>query len=53
MKSDNKLLHHIEHLRNKMTSIALDKGLSSAESLAISQELDRLLNKYDEEKAKK
>lgn len=41
------LLAKIETLRNKMIVIASDKGLTSKESITISQELDRLLNLYD------
>ncbi|WP_188454565.1 aspartyl-phosphate phosphatase Spo0E family protein [Virgibacillus oceani] len=47
MCATEKLLERIEFLRNKMTEIALDKGFTSAESINISQELDRLLNLYN------
>ncbi|MFG6119185.1 Spo0E family sporulation regulatory protein-aspartic acid phosphatase [Thalassobacillus sp. B23F22_16] len=42
------LLERIERLRNKMTRVALVKGFSSPESVRISQELDELLNIYDD-----
>ncbi|WP_181349015.1 aspartyl-phosphate phosphatase Spo0E family protein [Thalassobacillus sp. CUG 92003] len=41
------LLIKIEHLRNRMTEVALIEGFTSPESLRISQELDDLLNRYD------
>lgn len=41
------LLMQIELLRNKMTEIACDKGFTSEESIIVSQELDRLLNIYN------
>ncbi|GGC79724.1 hypothetical protein GCM10007216_07770 [Thalassobacillus devorans] len=41
------LLEKIERLRNKMARVALAKGFSSPESVRISQELDELLNIYD------
>ncbi|MDC3412747.1 aspartyl-phosphate phosphatase Spo0E family protein [Aquibacillus sp. 3ASR75-11] len=41
------LLERIEHLRNKMTEVALKKGFTSEDSIKISQELDRLLNVYE------
>ncbi|GAQ18758.1 spo0E like sporulation regulatory protein [Oceanobacillus picturae] len=43
----DKLLKRIEFLRKKMTEVALEKGFTNLESVAISQELDRLLNLYD------
>ncbi|WP_284140974.1 MULTISPECIES: aspartyl-phosphate phosphatase Spo0E family protein [unclassified Virgibacillus] len=42
-----KLLQRIESLRQRMTTVALEKGLTSLESISISQELDRLLNNYE------
>ncbi|WP_099157909.1 aspartyl-phosphate phosphatase Spo0E family protein [Virgibacillus ndiopensis] len=50
MCATDKLLDRIEFLRNKMTEIALNKGFTSVESIAISQELDRLLNLYNDVK---
>lgn len=47
MDATVKLLQRIEFLRNKMTEVALEKGFSHTESVAISQELDRLLNLYE------
>lgn len=41
------LERRIEFLRNKMTNVALEKGFTSIESITISQELDSLLNLYD------
>lgn len=52
MKPKDKLLDQIELLRNKMTSVALEKGFTSTESITISQELDRLLNIYEHTKKK-
>ncbi|TFJ94486.1 aspartyl-phosphate phosphatase Spo0E family protein [Lentibacillus salicampi] len=46
MCAADKLLKRIEYLRNKMTDVAMEKGFTSPESIAISQELDRLLNLY-------
>ncbi|WLR47132.1 aspartyl-phosphate phosphatase Spo0E family protein [Halobacillus litoralis] len=34
----------LEYLRKKMTEVAFEKGLSSPESVKISQQLDALLN---------
>lgn len=50
MYANDELLVRIESQRNKMTEVALDKGFTSAESIAISQELDRLLNLYEKAK---
>ncbi len=47
------ILNRIEFLRNKMTEVAMNKGFTNSESVHISQELDRLLNLYDEVKSKK
>ncbi|KAB8138588.1 aspartyl-phosphate phosphatase Spo0E family protein [Gracilibacillus oryzae] len=41
------LMSKIEKLRKEMTDVALTKGITSKESLNISQELDRLLNDYE------
>ncbi|MCT2534340.1 aspartyl-phosphate phosphatase Spo0E family protein [Aquibacillus koreensis] len=49
----NNLLEKIELLRKRMTEVALKKGFTSDESIFLSQELDRLLNLYDEHKFKK
>ncbi|MDL4842167.1 aspartyl-phosphate phosphatase Spo0E family protein [Aquibacillus rhizosphaerae] len=46
------LLKKIELLRNRMTHVALDKGFTSTESVLLSQELDKLLNLYEEYKMK-
>ncbi|WP_164217897.1 aspartyl-phosphate phosphatase Spo0E family protein [Virgibacillus sp. YIM 98842] len=48
----DQVLQRIEFLRNKMTSVAMEKGLNDFESIAISQELDRLLNLYEDMKQK-
>lgn len=40
-------LKEIEHLRKKMVLVALEKGFTSYESVALSQELDKLLNSYE------
>lgn len=50
MEPTEKLLERIEFLRNKMAEIALVKGFTSYESITISQELDKLLNLYDQVK---
>ncbi|EQB36589.1 MULTISPECIES: aspartyl-phosphate phosphatase Spo0E family protein [Virgibacillus] len=47
MNKTDHLLKRIEFLRNKMTEVALEKGFTNFESVAISQELDRLLNLYE------
>lgn len=49
MTETKKLLNQIEYLRRKMSEVVIEKGLTSNESLKISQELDRLLNVYDNE----
>lgn len=49
----DKLLKEIEKLRNKMSSVALTQGITSLESIALSQELDRLLNIYEKVKNEK
>jgi stage 0 sporulation regulatory protein len=46
------ILNRIEFLRNKMTEVAMNKGFTNSESVHISQELDKLLNLYDEVKSK-
>lgn len=51
MCATDKLLKRIEFLRNKMTEVALKKGFTNVESVAISQELDQLLNYYDNVKS--
>lgn len=45
------LMNRIEELRKEMTEVALRKGMTSEESLSISQELDDLLNEYEEFKS--
>lgn len=47
------LIKRIELLRKRMINVATVKGLTSPESLQISQELDHLLNKYENEKVEK
>ncbi|MBC5635799.1 MULTISPECIES: aspartyl-phosphate phosphatase Spo0E family protein [Ornithinibacillus] len=53
MCETDKLLKEIEKLRNKMSSVALTQGITSLESIALSQELDRLLNIYEKVKNEK
>lgn len=48
MDKINNVLDRIEFLRNEMTKVALKKGFTSKESIVISQELDKLLNLYDQ-----
>ncbi|WP_174613086.1 aspartyl-phosphate phosphatase Spo0E family protein [Virgibacillus ihumii] len=48
MCAADKLLNHIESLRKQMTDIAMQEGLSSKESVEISQELDKMLNQYND-----
>ncbi|HAM81284.1 Spo0E family sporulation regulatory protein-aspartic acid phosphatase [Ornithinibacillus bavariensis] len=47
MHETDKLLKQIERLREQMSSVALSQGITSLESIALSQELDRLLNMYE------
>lgn len=47
MCAQDKLLKKIESLRKRMTEVALEKGFTNLESITISQELDQLLNLYD------
>jgi stage 0 sporulation regulatory protein len=53
MYDTDKLLKEIETLRNTMSSVALKQGITSLESIALSQELDRLLNMYEQLKKDK
>ncbi|UOQ85423.1 aspartyl-phosphate phosphatase Spo0E family protein [Gracilibacillus salinarum] len=46
------LISKIEKLRKEMTDVALKKGITSKESIHISQELDELLNDYEMYKRK-
>lgn len=43
----NKLTRQIEVLREQMAEVAFEKGFTSSESIAKSQELDKLLNLYE------
>ncbi|MDY0408041.1 aspartyl-phosphate phosphatase Spo0E family protein [Virgibacillus soli] len=52
MASTNKLLMQIEDTRKRMTAIAIEKGLTNPESLKLSEELDYLLNKFEQLKGK-
>lgn len=47
-----KLLNEIEFLRDKMIKTTLEKGFTCNESIAISQELDQLINTYHKTKEK-
>lgn len=47
MHGEEKLMYQIEQVRAEMSKIALEKGPTHQDTLAISEELDRLLNKYD------
>lgn len=47
MYNSSNILTKIEFLRKRMAEAALDKGLTSSESIYLSQELDRLLNSYE------
>lgn len=42
----------VERLRKKMTRVALEKGLTSVESVKISQDLDALLNEVQKDRVK-
>ncbi|WP_042145144.1 aspartyl-phosphate phosphatase Spo0E family protein [Paucisalibacillus sp. EB02] len=53
MYDTDKLLKEIETLRNTMSTVALKQGITSLESIALSQELDRLLNMYEQFKKNK
>lgn len=46
LHSDKNLLLQIESLRKKMTHVAMNKGYTDVESVQLSQELDKLLNTY-------
>ncbi|WP_249869939.1 aspartyl-phosphate phosphatase Spo0E family protein [Oceanobacillus saliphilus] len=50
MNTIEDILDRIEFLRNKMTEVAMEKGFTNIESVEISQELDLLLNLYEEVK---
>lgn len=52
MYDTDKLLEEIEKIRIQMSSIAMKQGITSLESIAMSQELDRLLNIYEKSKQK-
>ncbi|MGV2619849.1 UNVERIFIED_CONTAM: aspartyl-phosphate phosphatase Spo0E family protein [Halobacillus marinus] len=43
----------VEILRKEMTKVAMEKGLSSKESVKLSQELDTLLNEIQSDKRPK
>lgn len=43
MNNDN-LLTKIEHLRKTMISVGLSKGFTSAETVKLSERLDKLIN---------
>ncbi|WP_035179051.1 aspartyl-phosphate phosphatase Spo0E family protein [Alkalihalobacterium bogoriense] len=45
---DNKLLVAIEEKRTELIEIGLRHGLDSSLALKLSQELDKLLNRYNE-----
>lgn len=48
MYSKAYLLEKIEYLREEMSKIALEKGFTDDEAVRISQELDYVLNAYNE-----
>ncbi|AUJ26852.1 MULTISPECIES: aspartyl-phosphate phosphatase Spo0E family protein [Virgibacillus] len=50
MNTTDELLKRIEYLRYRMTEVALEKGFTNLEAIELSQELDKLLNKYDMER---
>ncbi|UOQ43236.1 aspartyl-phosphate phosphatase Spo0E family protein [Halobacillus salinarum] len=50
---EKSLTFKIEQLRKKMTETAIQQGFSSPESIQISQELDHLLNLYQNQKKQK
>lgn len=45
--TSTQLINKIEELRREMTDVALKKGINSAESISLSQELDELLNEFE------
>ncbi len=47
MEDANQLLEKIERIRNEMMQLALQKGFQDKEVIGLSQELDKLLNKYN------
>lgn len=52
MCNADKLLDRIEFLRNQMTEVAMTKGFTSLDSITTSQELDKMLNLYQQIKQK-
>lgn len=52
MKDINRLLNRIEKTRAYMMQTALEKGFQDKEVISLSQELDQLLNEYDDKKAR-
>lgn len=53
MNKYDDILEMIEKLRQEMNNIAIQKGTSDAEVLAVSQKLDKLLNHYQMLRCKK
>lgn len=43
----NDILINIENLRWKLTEYVISKGVADSEVLALSEQLDMLLNEYD------
>lgn len=50
MSDTNQLLDKIENIRAEMMQVALQKGFQDQEVIALSQELDQLLNEYEAKK---
>ena len=48
MNMNNDLLKNIELLRKEMSDAAMTKGPTSNEAISLSQELDKLLNLYQQ-----
>lgn len=53
MGTPDQLLMKIESLRKKMIKIASQNGLTNQESIMISQELDKLLTRYQNQMKRK
>lgn len=47
MEDANQLLDKIEKIRDEMMQLALQKGFQDKEVIVLSQQLDKLLNKYN------
>lgn len=53
MCSNGEILKRIEQLRKQMLNTVHEQGFTSERTITISQKIDRLLNKYNENNQKK